>query len=69
MKRGVMLINTCRGGLIGTRAVIDALKTGQIGYLGLDVYEEETAPFFEDRSLTVIPDDVFARLLTFPMSC
>jgi D-lactate dehydrogenase len=66
MKRGVMLINTSRGALIDTRAVIDALKTGQIGYLGLDVYEEETALFFEDRSSTVIPDDVFARLLTFP---
>jgi D-lactate dehydrogenase len=66
VKPGVMLINTSRGALIDTRAVIDALKTGQIGYLGLDVYEEETALFFEDRSSTVIPDDVFARLLTFP---
>jgi D-lactate dehydrogenase len=66
MKPGVMLINTSRGALIDTPAVIDGLKTGQIGYLGLDVYEEETALFFEDRSSTVIPDDVFARLLTFP---
>ena len=66
MKPGVMLINTSRGALIYTPAVIDALKTGQVGYLGLDVYEEETALFFEDRSSTVIPDDVFARLLTFP---
>ena len=66
MKPGVMLINTSRGALIDTRAVIDALKDGRIGYLGLDVYEEETALFFEDRSSTVIPDDVFARLLTFP---
>ena len=66
MKPGVMLINTSRGALIDTRAVIDALKNGQVGYLGLDVYEEETALFFEDRSSTVIPDDVFARLLTFP---
>jgi D-lactate dehydrogenase len=66
MKPGVMLINTSRGALIDTPAVIDGLKTGQIGYLGLDVYEEETALFFEDRSSAVIPDDVFARLLTFP---
>jgi len=65
-KPGVMLINTSRGALIDTRAVIDALKTGQVGFLGLDVYEEETALFFEDRSSRVIPDDVFARLLTFP---
>lgn len=66
MKPGVMLINTSRGALIDTPAVIDALKTGWIGFLGLDVYEEETALFFEDRSSRVIPDDVFARLLTFP---
>lgn len=66
MKAGVMLINTSRGALVDTSAAIEALKTGQIGYLGLDVYEEETALFFEDRSLTGIPDDVFARLLTFP---
>src|SRR3984957_2217668 len=66
MKRGVMLINTSRGGLIDTQAVIDAVKTGKIGYLGLDVYEEETDLFFNDRSLQVIPDDVFSRLLTFP---
>ena len=66
MKSGVMLINTSRGALIDTPAVIDALKTGRIGFLGLDVYEEETALFFEDRSSRGIPDDVFARLLTFP---
>ncbi|MBV9489749.1 MAG: 2-hydroxyacid dehydrogenase [Verrucomicrobia bacterium] len=66
MKPGVMLINTSRGALIDTPAVIEALKTGQIGYLGLDVYEEETRLFFEDLSSRVIPDDVFARLLTFP---
>jgi D-lactate dehydrogenase len=66
MKRGVMLINTSRGALIDTPAVIDALKSGQIGALGLDVYEEETALFFEDHSSNVISDDVFARLLTFP---
>ena len=61
-----MLINTSRGGLIDTQAVIDAVKTGQIGYVGLDVYEEETEIFFEDLSFQVIPDDVFSRLLTVP---
>ena len=66
MKSGVMLINTGRGALIDTQAVIEALKSGQIGYLGLDVYEEEADLFFEDLSDKVIRDDVFARLLTFP---
>jgi D-lactate dehydrogenase len=66
MKIGVMLINTSRGGLIDTAAVIEALKSGKVGYLGLDVYEEEEQIFFEDRSGLIIPDDVFARLLTFP---
>lgn len=66
MKRGVMLINTSRGGLIDTAAVIEGLKTGQVGYLGLDVYEEEAELFFENLSGQVIQDDVFARLLTFP---
>jgi D-lactate dehydrogenase len=66
MRDGVMLVNTGRGGLIDTRAVLDALKSGKIGNLGLDVYEEEAGLFFEDRSSTVIQDDVFARLLTFP---
>lgn len=66
MKRGVMLINTSRGALVDTRAMIEGLKSGQIGYLGLDVYEEETELFFEDLSERVIQDDVFARLLTFP---
>jgi len=66
MKTGVMLINTSRGGLLDTVAVIEALKSGKIGYLGLDVYEEEEEIFFEDRSGLIIPDDVFARLLTFP---
>jgi D-lactate dehydrogenase len=66
MKKGVMLINTSRGGLVDTQAVIDAVKTGKIGYVGLDVYEEETELFFEDLSLQVIPDDVFSRLLTLP---
>jgi D-lactate dehydrogenase len=66
MKDGVMLINTSRGGLVDTQAVISALKSGRLGALGLDVYEEEEALFFEDLSGTVIHDDVFARLLTFP---
>jgi D-lactate dehydrogenase len=53
MKKGVMLINTSRGGLVDTQAVIDAVKVGKIGYLGLDVYEEETELFFNDLSLQV----------------
>jgi D-lactate dehydrogenase len=63
---GVMIVNTSRGALIDTRAVIDALKDGRIGHLALDVYEEEGDLFFEDLSDTGIQDDVFARLLTFP---
>lgn len=66
MRRGVMLINTGRGALVDTNAVIAALKSGEIGYLGLDVYEEEGGLFFEDMSGQVIQDDVFSRLLTFP---
>jgi D-lactate dehydrogenase len=66
MKNGVMLINTSRGALLDTVAIIDALKSGKIGYLGLDVYEEEEQIFFEDRSGLILSDDVFARLLTFP---
>jgi D-lactate dehydrogenase len=66
MKRGAMLINTSRGAVVDTRAVIGALKTGRIGSLGLDVYEEESDLFFEDLSNSIIPDDVFTRLLTFP---
>lgn len=63
-----MLINTRRGGLVDTQAVIEAAKSGKIGYLGLDVYEEETELFFEDLSLQVIPDDVLSRLLTSQIS-
>jgi D-lactate dehydrogenase len=66
MKPGVMLINTSRGALIDTQAVINSLKSRQIGYLGLDVYEQESDLFFEDLSFDVIQDDVFQRLLTFP---
>ncbi len=66
MKRGVMLINTGRGALIDTPALIGALKSGQLGYLGLDVYEEESELFFEDHSDLPLQDDTLARLLTFP---
>lgn len=66
MRRGVMLINISRGAVIDTRAVIRGLKSGVIGSLGLDVYEEEDNLFFSDLSNTVIHDDVFARLQTFP---
>ena len=66
MKDGVMLINTSRGAIIDTRAVVDGLKSRKVGWLGIDVYEEEADLFFEDLSGEVIADDVFARLLTFP---
>ena len=66
MRRGVMLINTGRGALIDTRALIDGLKSGHVGAAGLDVYEEEEGVFFRDLSGSVIQDDVLARLLTFP---
>jgi D-lactate dehydrogenase len=66
MKNNVMIINTSRGGLINTQSVINGLKSGKIGYLGLDVYEEEGDLFFEDLSGHIIQDDIFARLLTFP---
>ncbi|WP_441002384.1 2-hydroxyacid dehydrogenase [Pseudocolwellia agarivorans] len=66
MKPNVMLINTSRGALVDTVAIIKALKLRQIGYLGIDVYEEESEIFFEDLSDTFIQDDVFARLQTFP---
>jgi D-lactate dehydrogenase len=65
MKKGVMLINTSRGLLIKTKDVIDALKSQHIGYLGIDVYEEEAGLFFEDHSEDVVQDDLIARLLTF----
>jgi D-lactate dehydrogenase len=66
MKPGVMIVNTGRGALVDTSALINGLKGGRIGYLGLDVYEEEEQLFFQDRSSQIIQDDVFARLLTFP---
>src|SRR3546814_8781157 len=61
-----MVVNTSRGAIIDTRASIEGLKSGRIGGLALDVYEEEADLFFEDLSAQVIQDDVFARLLTFP---
>jgi D-lactate dehydrogenase len=66
MKRGVIIINSSRGALIDTEALIEALKTGQVGAVGLDVYEEEDGLFFRDRSDQIITDDVFARLTSFP---
>jgi D-lactate dehydrogenase len=66
MKPHVMLINTSRGALIDTDAIITGLKSSQIGALGLDVYEQESALFFEDRSDRIMQDDTFARLMTFP---
>jgi len=66
MKVGVMLINTSRGALVDTKAVIKALKSAKIGYLGLDVYEQEADLFFKDLSDQIIGDEVFQRLLTFP---
>ena len=66
MKQGVMLINTSRGKVVDTQAVIEGLKSRKIAYLGLDVYEEESNLFFNDLSQEIIDDDVFMRLLTFP---
>jgi D-lactate dehydrogenase len=65
MKRGAFLINTSRGGLIDTTAAIEALKSGRLGALGIDVYEDEAALFFEDRSDETLQDDTFARLMAF----
>jgi len=66
MKPGVMLINTSRGAIIDTRALIAALKTSRIGSVGLDVYEEEGDLFFKDLSTEVVQDDIFVRLMSFP---
>ena len=66
MKKGAVLINTSRGGLIDTKAVINALKTGQITALGIDVYEQEEKLFFRDLSTNIIQDDMIQRLMSFP---
>jgi D-lactate dehydrogenase len=66
MKRGVMLINTSRGQLVDTKAAIEGIKSGKIGYLGIDVYEQEANLFFRDLSDTVIQDDTFQLLQSFP---
>lgn len=66
MKKGAILINTSRGKLIETKALISALKNGQLGAAGLDVYEEEEHYFFNDHSGEVVNDDILARLMTFP---
>jgi D-lactate dehydrogenase len=66
MKQGATLINTSRGALIDTHAVIDALKTGRLAYLGIDVYEQEERLFFKDLSGTIIEDDTIQRLMSFP---
>jgi len=66
MKRGVVIANTSRGGLIDTAALIEALKTGQVGGVGLDVYEQEEGVFFHDLSDQPLQDDILARLMIFP---
>lgn len=66
MKPGVMIVNTSRGGVVDTRALIRGLKSERVGSVALDVYEEEGDLFFRDLSDTVLHDDLFARLLTFP---
>jgi D-lactate dehydrogenase len=65
-KPGFLLVNTGRGALVDTRALIDALKNGKVGGVAMDVYEQESDLFFEDLSSEVVEDDVFQRLLTFP---
>ncbi|MFD1561762.1 2-hydroxyacid dehydrogenase [Paraburkholderia silviterrae] len=65
-KRGALLINTSRGGLVDTEAAIEALKSGQLGGLAIDVYEQEADVFFRDLSGTIVNDDVLQRLMTFP---
>jgi D-lactate dehydrogenase len=66
MRQGVVIINTSRGALIDTLAVIDALKSGKVAGVGLDVYEMEEGVFFHDLSNSLIQDDMLARLMTFP---
>ena len=66
MKQGVLLVNTSRGGLIETNALIQGLISGKLAGVGLDVYEEEDGVFFEDHSSEIIGDELLARLITFP---
>ncbi|MGB7785935.1 MAG: 2-hydroxyacid dehydrogenase [Salinimicrobium sp.] len=66
IKPGAMLINTSRGAVIDTQAAVKFLKNGKLGYLGIDVYEQEEKIFFKDLSESIIPDDLIARLMTFP---
>ncbi|MGV0979100.1 2-hydroxyacid dehydrogenase [Empedobacter falsenii] len=66
MKDGVTIINTSRGGLINTHEAIEALKNHKIGYLGIDVYEQEEKLFFKDLSAEIIQDDMIQRLMSFP---
>lgn len=66
VRRGAILINTSRGGLVDTEAAIEFLKTGQLGGLAIDVYEQEASLFFQDLSSTIITDDVIQRLVSFP---
>lgn len=66
MKKGVMLINTSRGGVINTSDALEALKSGRLGYLGIDVYEQEEKLFFRDLSESIIQDEVISRLISFP---
>lgn len=66
MKEHVMIINTSRGGLIETACVIEGLKEGKIGYLGIDVYDQEEKLFFTDHSEDIIQDDAIQRLMSFP---
>jgi D-lactate dehydrogenase len=66
MRAGALLVNTSRGALVDTPAVIEALKSKHLGGVAIDVYEEEERFFFEDHSADILQDDTFARLLTFP---
>jgi D-lactate dehydrogenase len=66
MKQGVMIINTSRGFLINSKDAINGLKTGKIGYLGIDVYEQEANIFFRDLSERVLKDEIISRLMSFP---
>jgi len=66
VKRGSILVNTSRGGLVDTEAAVEALKSGRLGGLAIDVYEQEANLFFQDLSSTIITDDVIQRLVSFP---